>query len=164
MLKRLWGIKLTRFAAVGVFNTLFDISMLNTFVFVFHIPYVAANLISASISMSASYFLNHHIVFRHKEEHSVAKICPFFCSTGIGILGIQSLMIYAVTHLLQPHHSTIASLIRTLHIFSHLGVRGFELNVAKICAVLAAMVWNFTIYHFVIFKQPDDMIEGDIVL
>lgn len=162
MLKKLWEMKLTRFATVGVFNTLFDISILNTLVFLVHVPYVAANLVSASVSMSVSYFLNHHVVFRHKESHSVKKFAHFFAVTGLGILGIQSLVIYAVTHLLAPHGHAVASVIHALHI--GLSARAFELNIAKICAVLTAMTWNFTIYHLVLFKQPDDMIEGDIVL
>lgn len=164
MLRRIWGVKLTRFAAVGLFNTLFDLAILNSLVFLFHVPYVAANLVSASTSMTVSYFLNHRIVFRNKEKHSFKKFAHFFAVTGIGILGIQSLVIYAVTHLLTPHSAAISNLINNLHIFSHLGVKGFILNVAKICAVLTAMVWNFLIYHFVIFKEPDEMIEGDIVL
>jgi len=163
MLKKLWDVRLTRFAAIGVFNTLFDLTILNVLVFVGHVPYVAANLVSASISMSVSYFLNHHLVFRSKEQHSLTRFAHFFVVTGLGILGIQSLVIYGVTHLLAPHHASIASLIHTLHL-SRLSVRAFELNIAKIAAVLTAMTWNFTIYHFVIFKKPNEQPDEDILL
>ena len=163
MLKRLWNVKVTRFAAVGVFNTLFDISMLNTLVFFGHVPYIAANLVSASISMTVSYFLNHRIVFRSQEKHSLVRFTHFFAVTGIGILAIQSLVIYIVTHLLSHERNTVVSIINDLHA-SHLSVRAFDLNVAKIAAVLIAMTWNFLIYHFVIFKTPNETPDADVLL
>lgn len=163
MLKKLWDVKVTRFAAVGVFNTLFDIAILNTLVFGGHVAYVAANLVSASISMTVSYFLNHHVVFRSGENHTFRKFAHFFAVTGLGILGIQSLVLYAVTHLLGPHPAGVANFMQTLHL-SHLSVRAFELNVGKIAAVLTAMTWNFTIYHFVIFKKPDEKPDQDLLL
>lgn len=163
MLKKLWDVKVTRFLAVGVFNTLFDITILNTLVFLFSAPVVAANLVSASISMTASYFLNHHIVFRSKESHNLQRFVHFFLVTGIGILGIQSLIIYAVTHALSHQASLVDSITHTLR-FTHLNADAFELNVAKVCAVLIAMVWNFTIYHFVIFKKNGDQASDEDVL
>lgn len=164
MLKKLWGVKLARFAAVGVFNTLFDLAILNTLVFLGHIPYVAANLISASVSMTTSYFLNHHIVFRHDEKHSFKKFAHFFAVTGIGILGIQSLMIYSVTHILAPHEASLTHSLRQLG-FRHITGRVLALNTAKLIAVLAAMIWNFVIYHFVIFKKSsDEELDDDVLL
>jgi putative flippase GtrA len=153
----------TRFLSVGVFNTLFDIAILNTLVFLFSAPVVAANLVSATISMTASYFLNHHIVFRSKESHSFKKFIHFFLVTGVGILGIQSLVIYGVTHLLQHQQSFVDGLTHTLSL-GHLSNEALEVNVAKILAVLVAMVWNFTIYHFVIFKKQDGELDEDVLL
>jgi putative flippase GtrA len=163
MLKKLWEIKLARFLCVGVFNTLLDLSILNTLVFLGHIPYLAANLVSASISMSISYFLNHRFVFRSKEEHNFKRFIHFFAVTGIGILGIQSLVIYSVTHLLDHHKSTVVSLIHTLHLGS-LSARAFELNLGKMLAVLTAMVWNFIIYQLVIFRNPTEGLDEDVLL
>lgn len=149
--------------AVGVFNTLFDITILNTLVFLFNTPIVVANLISASISMTASYFLNHHIVFRSKESHNLVRFIHFFLVTGIGILGIQTIIIYAVTHLLAHQVSLVESITHTLR-FTHLTTDAFDLNVAKVCAVLVAMIWNFTIYHFVIFKKNKNQKSDEDVL
>ena len=153
---------MTRFVTVGIFNTLFDITILNSLVFLGHVPYLAANLVSASCSMTVSYFLNHRIVFRSGERHTLKKFVHFFSVTGVGILGIQSLVIYTVTHLLSSHQSAVVSLIHSLHL--SLSVKAFELNLGKLSAVLLAMIWNFMLYHFVIFKKPDDMIDADVVL
>ena len=163
MLKKLWSIKVTRFATVGVFNTLFDLSILNTLVFLFHAPVLAANLVSASISMTVSYFLNHHIVFRHPEKHSFQRFTHFFAVTGIGILGIQTLVIFAVTHLVGPHESGLTHLMRHIG-FRHITGRVVDVNTAKLLAVLIAMLWNFGIYHFVIFKKSDENLDEDVLL
>ncbi len=163
MLKKMWDVKLTRFASVGVFNTLFDISILNTLVFFVHAPIVAANLVSASLSMTVSYFLNHRIVFRSKETHSFKRFIHFFAVTGIGILGIQSLVIYSVTHFLGHHEAGVTNIIHSLHLGS-LSAKAFDLNVGKILAVGTAMTWNFMIYHFVIFRKADETLDEDVLL
>jgi putative flippase GtrA len=146
-----------------VFNTLFDLSILNLLVFFGHLPPLVANLISASISMTVSYFLNHHIVFRHTEGHSLKKFVRFFAVTGIGILGIQTLVIYLVTHFVGPHEASLTHTLRQLG-FRHITGRLVDLNIAKLLAVLVAMTWNFMIYHFVIFKKPDQELDEDTLL
>lgn len=155
MFKKLWESKVTRFATVGVFNTLFDLSMLNFLAFVVHLPYLVANLISASISMTVSYFLNHHIVFRHKEEHSLKKFVYFFAITGTGILAIQSIVIYVVMQILTPHYNTVNQLIHDTHL-EQFSVHAFDLNIAKIIAVLVTMTWNFLLYRFLVFKHSEE--------
>jgi putative flippase GtrA len=162
MLEKVWSKKLARFLVIGVCNTCIDLSILNTLVFFAHFPVIIANLISASISTSTSYFLNHHFVFRSKEKHSIRLFCRFFAVTGIGILGIQSLVIYIVTHLLKPHYTLVHNLINSLHL-SSFSVKAFDLNVAKLTAVLVALVWNFMIYHFVVFKTSSDELEEDLL-
>ncbi len=163
MLQKLWDAKVTRFLSVGLFNTLFDLTILNALVFFGHLPVLAANLVSASVSMTVSYFLNHHIVFRSKEDHSIVKFVHFFAVTGTGILAIQSLVIYSATHLLAHQNVVVGNLIHVLPL-GNLSIRAFDLNVAKILAVLVAMTWNFTLYHLVIFKKPSEKFDDDILL
>jgi putative flippase GtrA len=162
MLKKLWSVKLARFATVGVFNTLFDLTILNSLVFLGHIPYVAANLVSASTSICSSYFLNHHFVFKSQDKHSFKRFIKFFAVTGIGILGIQSLVIYGVTHLLSHQQNLVTDIIRDLHL--HLSHKAFDLNLGKLVAVFFAMCWNFVIYHLVIFKKPGQAADEDVLL
>jgi putative flippase GtrA len=164
MLKRLWSKKLARFLTVGVFNTLFDLTILNTLVFVGHLPYLIANLMSASTSMTASYFLNHKVVFRSQESFSFRRFIHFFAVTGVGILGIQSLVIYVVKRILAPHHAAVSNLIHSLPVVHHLSDAAFDLNVGKILAVLIAMSWNFAIYHLVIFKETGQTADENVLL
>jgi putative flippase GtrA len=150
MTKKLWNIKLFRFLCAGVINTIIDFTILNILVFVFRLPAVIANLVSASVSITISYFLNHHFVFRSSGPHSLKRFASFFILTGVGILAIQSLMIYLLIKLLNHHKLGVAQLITKIHL--HLQVKAFDLNVAKLVAVSVAMVWNSCIYHFIIFK------------
>jgi putative flippase GtrA len=163
MLKKLWEKRLARFMCAGVFNTLFDTSILNVLVFVGHLPLLLANLISASISMTTSYFLNHHLVFRSRQHHSLSQFARFFAVTGIGILGIQSLVIYGVTHFLHYQHMAVVDVVAALP-FKHLTVAIFDLNVAKILAVLTAMIWNFALYRLIIFKKPNTPPDEEVLL
>lgn len=164
MLKLIWDVKLFRFACVGVFNTLFDLTMLNFLVFLGHLPIIFANLISASVSMTVSYVLNHRVVFRSKDKQSLTKFVHFFVITGVGILGIQTLVIYGVTHGLAHQQALVATLLDALPAHG-LSVKAFELNIAKLLAVAVAMTWNFMMYQLVIFKKTSQEVsDSDILL
>jgi putative flippase GtrA len=141
MTKKLWELKIFRFLCVGVINTVIDLTILNILAFIFHIPALIANLFSASISISFSYFLNHHLVFRINEDHSVKKFVRFFAVTGFGILAIQSLVIYLVVHLLRAHRVSVKHFLSGIHL--HISPQVFELNTGKIIAIIIAMAWNF---------------------
>lgn len=153
--KRLfWSNKIIRFFCVGVINTIVDFSILNILVDFLHLFPLVANLISASISITISYFMNHYVVFRISEKHTTKKFIHFFVATGSGILVVQSAIIYIVITLLNLHLPIIKEILTSLHLNS-VKIQTAILNIAKLAAVLVAMVWNFMIYHFVIFKPKD---------
>lgn len=153
MTKMLWDIKVFRFACVGAINTMTDITILNTLVFALHLSAIPANLISASVSITLSYFLNHNIVFRSSENPSLKRFAHFFTVTGFGILAIQSLVIYVVIHFLGHHQDGVTKVLATLEI--HLSNKAFILNFGKLLAIVVTMIWNFMVYHFFIFKHKE---------
>jgi putative flippase GtrA len=102
-------------------------------------------------------------VFRSAEEYSLRRFIHFFLVTGTGILVIQTLVIYGVTHLLSHQQAAVVSIVDALP-FKHLTPAIFDLNVAKLTAVLTAMAWNFTIYHFFIFNDKTNKDAEDAVL
>lgn len=150
----IWSNKIFRFFCAGTMNTIVDFSILNILVHFLHLYPLIANLFSASISITISYFLNHYVVFRISEKHSIKKFFHFFVATGSGILVVQSAVIYIVITLLN-HHVPITKEILTSFHLNDLKIQTAILNIAKLAAVLVAMAWNFTIYHFVIFKPKD---------
>ncbi len=157
----IWSRKIFRFACIGVINTLFDITILNTLVFLFGLVPLLANLISASISITMSYFLNHHIVFREKHPHSIDKFIKFFLITGISILALQSLTISLVTHILGANKTIIYRTVVGLGL-TNLSVKFVNLNTAKIIAVIIGMSWNYLFYKKIVFKTHIN-IEDNLV-
>ena len=155
IVNKLWGNKIFRFATIGVINTATDISILNLVVFAFHVRLLYANLISASISISLSYFWNHFLVFRHKNPVSVKLFIRFFVITAVGILAIQSAVIYGLEHAVS--NEQIAS---TLGLSLSLS-KVIRVNGAKLIAVAFSMIWNFILYTFAVFK--DDKEEEAVV-
>jgi putative flippase GtrA len=151
-LQAAWDIKAARFVCVGVINTTIDISLLNVFVIVFHVPTLLSNLVSASTSISISYFLNHRIVFRSADKRSWTKFAHFFVLTGLGILAIQTLTIYSISHALA-HHLVGENQLKTDIDLKSFSTKALTLNIAKLTAVVVSMVWNFCVYHFIVFRN-----------
>jgi putative flippase GtrA len=152
MLFRFWQHRVVRFLTVGVFNTLLDLCILNSLVFFVKLYPIVANLFSASISISVSFFLNHRIVFRSNQPITYSRFIYFFAVTGIGILVVQSLVILFMVHLLGSRNIGIRHILGDF-IHPVPTIRFVNLNVAKLTAVLVAMIWNFCFYKFVIFKE-----------
>lgn len=150
MIKKLWGNKIVRFASIGVINTLTDLLLLNILVFAFGLKFIYANLISASISISLSYFWNHFLVFKQQNPVSLKLFIRFFIITGFGILIIQTGVIYVLGHIIKP--SDVASHLN----ISYSLAKVISVNVAKIIAVVFSMIWNFVLYNLAVFKDDKD--------
>lgn len=129
-----------RFALVGSTNTLLDFSLFNLLLLLFHIPAVISNVITVSICITLSYALNHYFVFKHKTNLSLKSFKSFILVTGFSSLVIQTSVIW----LYQVSSNTFTP------IDSHIAAIG--INTAKVVGVGLGMVWNFTLYKYVIFK------------
>lgn len=148
MIKRLE--RFSRFFLVGIFNTLFDFSILNALVFGFGMQKISANIVSTSLSMSISYLLNHRFVFREDGKKNVRQFVLFIIITAFGLYVLQSATIYFLAHSWTwPAH--------TIHAFLNWLVDGVfskefvELNFAKIIATLITMIWNYELYKRLVF-------------
>jgi len=139
-----------RFFCIGSFNAALDFTILNVMVSLVKAPTLLANTVSVSISITVSYFLNHRIVFRHRERRNLKNYLHFFAVTGFSALAIQNLVIGAITHLAKVPATRVA------HIASfNLPARTLELNLAKVVAVAIGMVWNYLLYKYVVFKHDE---------
>ncbi len=153
MLQKLWNLKVVRFLCVGVCNTLLDFIMLNIFAFVIGLPVLVANLLSVCIGVSLSYYLNHHIVFRHTYPVTAKAYAKFFLITGISILCIQTAVIYLTSPVISHELGILAAKLRftTRLIEAHDGQ--LTVNIAKALAVLVGMVWNYILYNKIVFTK-----------
>lgn len=155
MLKSFWNLKLVRFLCVGSTNTLIDLLILNSLVLTFYLPAIIANVISASISIVISYFLNYRVVFRSTEPHGFSQFRNFFLITGVSVLIVQTSAIYFIMHLLRNDGRIVDAVLDLLGV-QGMGIGIINLNISKIFAVLLGMVWNFLLYHYVVFRKPID--------
>lgn len=133
----------------GCFNTALDFLILNVLTLAFGLPVLAANTVSVLLGIAVSYVLNHFFVFRYPHRISLKKFAQFFLVTGFSSLLIQNLIIWAFEKLFETSFGNSLLLVPDAD-----GRQIIAINVAKFCAVLVGLVWNFTMYRFVIFRDP----------
>ncbi len=158
-IKKIWVHRPVRFIFVGIINTSIDLLLLNIFILALNTSLIYSNLFSASITICLSYFLNHYIVFQSRLSISIKTFLKFFLITGLSILLVQSIAIYIFEHTFSQ--SLISDLLggsRNLNF-----VKIVQINSAKIVAVLVGMLWNYTLYHFVVFKDDVNNEEESVV-
>jgi len=138
-----------RFLIAGCFNTALDFLILNVLTLALGLPVLAANTVSVLFGISISYALNHFFVFRYPYRISVRKFFEFFLITGVSSLGIQTLIIWLFELLFATSFGNSLLLVPDEE-----GRHFIAINVAKFTAVLVGLVWNFTMYRFVVFRVP----------
>lgn len=156
-IKAVWGYQLVRFLCFGVVNATNSILLLNFFVYVFHLHVLLANIVSASISISISYVLNHYAVFQSKDPLTLRAFLHFFLITGLSVLLVQTVVIAGVIHLLGTKEIGINSLLRLLGL-RPLTTQFINLNIAKLISIVFSMLWNLTLYRLIVFQssEPED--------
>jgi putative flippase GtrA len=141
-----------RFIIAGTINTSIDFLLLNAFVFLLHILPLTANIISVTIGITISYFLNHFFVFREEKSVTIRAYLTFFAITGLSSLVIQDIVIFSFEQFFKTTFSHSIFLIRPWLA----GHPVLQLNVAKAAAVGVGMIWNFLLYKHVVFKKDSD--------
>ncbi|MBI4049457.1 MAG: GtrA family protein [Candidatus Doudnabacteria bacterium] len=139
-----------RFAIVGGINTATDFIALFILSAITGVEkgekVIILNLISFSIAVVVSYFLNKHWTFRDTSADDPKKFTLFLTVSVIGA-GVNSLIVYLVsTYVPEP-----TSLLASLSSVSDTGK--LWLGVAKLAATVASLIWNFIGYKFLVFKK-----------
>lgn len=126
-----------RFGLVGIANTAIDFSILFTLT-AFGIPVLIANIFSTSTAFCFSFFANKKYTFK-VSGNAKREFLLFIVVTLFGLWGIQTLIIKVITSLLDP--TTLPDQL--------------ILVIAKVLAIIASLIWNYTLYSRVVFKQKD---------
>ena len=145
--------RISRFVVVGIFNTGLDFTLLNMLVFVFGFAVVPANIISTLTAMSFSYILNHSFVFKSESSKSKRQYLLFIVITVFGLLVIQNGIIHVMTNQLVALPNAVYSWIVSPLFDTTFSKEFIQLNIAKITATLATMIWNYQLYKRVVFKE-----------
>jgi putative flippase GtrA len=151
--------RVSRFVAVGVFNTGLDFAILNVLVFVVGFAVLPANIISTLTAMSFSYILNHSFVFKAEEARSKRQYLLFIGITVFGLLVIQNGIIHIMTNELVAIPNALYTWIVSPLFGSTFSQEFIQLNFAKATATLATMIWNYQLYKRVVFKDKTPRLD-----
>ena len=138
--------KIFRFGLVGIANTFVDYALFNLVVFFLSIlnpvGLVACNVLSFFGANVNSYFMNKRWTFEDRGHWSNKEYLVFLlCS--LGGLAINCSVIFFLSH----------AYINSQWSFF------VNLNVAKLLATVASMVWNFCSYRAFVFKPHPSQVQ-----
>jgi putative flippase GtrA len=111
-LRKLAGVRVLRYAAVGAGAALLQLALLAVFVEVFHIAALLASTAALSISVLVNYRLQHLLTFRSKSAHLIAG--PRFIGLTLGTL-VANAGLFSLISLVLPY--LLSQIITTLTIF-----------------------------------------------
>lgn len=134
-------LQVAKFAAVGVFNTFLDWSIVNSLIYftgiAAGITLSSFNVISFVIANLASFLWNKYWIFQSQKKRAWEDYLQFFTVSVIG-LGIKLAILSLIVDLIGPL-GQIDPKIWT--------------NVGLVISTMFFMVWNFLGYKFIVFKK-----------
>ncbi len=154
-----------KFGAVGLLNTFIDYLVLNVLVFmgvnatlnIFGTPMLVANFIAVTLAMVNSFILNRFWAFREQADKDksdvVQEIIKFIVITAFSGFVINQVVFnffYTSFPTINDFFYSIVTMLNLDGIFSYTFV---SLNASKVFATIAALIWNFFAYKFVVFKK-----------
>ena len=122
--------KIVSFGLIGVVNTVVDFGIFSLGYYLFGLPIVVANLISWAFAVTCSYVLNSRITFSidRRREFTIKSYFAFLAAQLTGF----------------------AANTATVVIASHF----MPVLFGKVLAIGASFLVNFSLSHFVVFRQP----------
>ena len=125
-----------RFIAIGGINTAIDFSVLFTLKSL-GLPVVSANIISTFCAFCFSFVANKKFTFKTDNSNIRREIILFILVTLFGLWVLQGIVIQLLTLILSG--TTLPD--------------GLILFIAKICATIVSLTWNYTLYSRFVFKK-----------
>ena len=132
-------LKAVSFAAVGVVNSVIDFSVFWTAVQVFAAPLVLANVVAWMIAVTNSYVMNSFVTFARESGRQLRwrAYATFVGANVVGLIANTTTLLIAVRMLPQ----LIAD-------------PNYQLAAAKLCAIMASFLVDFSLSHFIVFRRP----------
>ena len=147
-----------RFGLVGLLNTLLDYVLFISLTKIFMLPLSrvwVAKLISGSIAMANSYFLNKTWVFNRRHTGVSAELIKFVSVTVIGVFVVQLGLVQLFSSVVPQPGEWVFNFLQNLHITAILPAvftEAFTIKtVAFGLATLASLTWNYLAYKKVVF-------------
>lgn len=144
-------VKVSKFGAIGVINTLIDVALLNFFHFQLGIPKLQANFFSTGIAMTFSFFANKQLVFGSRQGNLWLQAIKFFTVTAFGLWVLQAGVIKLLTEVWLGPGELATDIVELIGLSKLLSPDFIALNSAKAVAILVSMIWNYVMYKKVVF-------------
>jgi len=137
--------KAISFGLVGVVNTGVDFCVFWIAAQEFGLPLVVANVISWTVAVSGSYVMNSMFTFAAESGRKLGwrPYGTFLASGVVGLVANTTTLLVAAK--LAPRVIADPAL---------------QLAAAKLCAIAASFVVNFSLSHFVVFRRRVETAEG----
>ena len=143
-LRRAWReraitLKAASFAAIGAVNTLVDFGFFIIAYKLFDIPLISANVLAWLIAVSGSYVMNSYITFAAESGRTLTwRAYGAFVASGIaGVIANTATLFVVYELVLEPIFEPESWM---------------PLVAAKVMAIVASFVVNFSLAHFVVFR------------
>jgi putative flippase GtrA len=133
--ERAVSLKAASFALIGVFNTLIDLGVFLAAYYLLGLDLIPANVVAWLVAVSGSYVMNSSITFA-AESGGVLRWRAYGAFVASGIAGLIA--------------NTAALKVASLWM---------PVPAAKLIAILASFVVNFSLSHFVVFRSHDRSAE-----
>ncbi len=154
--------RFARFFAVGVWNTIVDLTVLTLVVRLFDIQaketlsLVLANSVAATCSITSSFLLNRYVVFRDgKNPIQKKKVATFIAVSLIGAYGINNTILnLTVLHAPWLHDFTY-SIIKLVNLDGVFSKNFITIFTGKAIAGLGSMLWSFWAYGKFVFTKKE---------
>jgi putative flippase GtrA len=148
-------LKFLIFSAIGVFNTLVDIAI---YIFVYDKSHnlIVANTVATTAGLIGSYILNSKLTFQTK-TWTTKTVVSFVVVTVFGLWVLQTGTIELLSHFLTripEHYWQVLGPIEKLS----------KQLVPKLLATAVTLVWNYSWYNKVIFKDDPSVPTGQLAL
>jgi len=161
-LRRIFKKRFARFFAVGVWNTIVDVTVLTIMVKLLDVQadqtlrLIFANSVAATCSMTSSFLLNRYFVFRDGGNpiHG-KKVATFIVVSLIGAYGINNAVLNLVVLDADWLHELTYSIVELVRLDSILSKNFVTIFTGKAVAGLSSMLWSFWAYGKFVFKGQD---------
>ena len=140
-------VKAASFALIGVVNVAVDFSVFSVAYFLLGLPIIVANVISWSVAVTGSYVMNSLITFaKETGRHLRVKDYGSFVLSQLGGLVANTTTVFVASYFIAL----------VLHVPRD---AARPVLLAKVLAIGASFLVNFSLSHFVVFRPREKMID-----
>lgn len=148
---KLFG-QISKFAVVGVLNTIIDIGIVNVLVLKVGLNPILSNVIGVSAAIINSYIFNKKWTFQDKGNNIAEQFGLFVTLSLIGLL-INTSVFYFLFRVWTWPGNLAFSIVGFIKLDSTFGKEFVLLNFAKAWSLAFSMIWNFVAYKKWAFKS-----------